>query len=81
MSQYWSLYHDLFKILKCLNAVLSLYKWNFFLSKSNEKFNYFEEVLYKSAVEVSEVYKTLNLFKIDKFNSVYDCFNLLRIYT
>ena len=79
--QYWSLCYDLFEILKCFNAVLNLCKWNLLLSKSNKRFNYFEEVLYESIVKVNEVYKTLNLFKISQSNSVYNCFNLLRIHT
>ena len=81
MSQYWSLYHNLFKILKCLDIVLSLCKWNLLLNESDERFNYFEEVLYELTVEVSEAYKALNLFEVDRFYSVYNCFDLLRIHT
>ena len=81
MSQYWSLCHNLFEILKCLDTVLSLCKWNLLSSKSNKRFDYFEEVLYELTVKVSEAYKALNLFEIDRFYSVYDCFDLLRIHT
>ena len=80
MSQYQSLDHDLLKILKCLNAVLSSCKWDLFSDEINERFNYFAEVLYELTVEVNEVYEALNLFEICRFSSVYDCFNLLRIH-
>ena len=81
MSQHWSLYHDLFKILKHFDAVFSLCKWDLLSDKINKRFDYFKEVLNESTVEVSKVYKVLNLFKIDRFYSVQNCFNLLRIHT
>ena len=81
MSQHWGLCHGLFEVLKRLSAVLSPCKWNFLLSKSNERLDYLGEILYEPAIEVSKAYESLNLFEVCWPNPVQDCLNLLRIHT